>query len=65
MPAEKLGTEEFTCLSELGKFAKDSEFKERVGEFFWNIVCNSSDYKDEIVSSCITKFCEMVKLWDI
>jgi hypothetical protein len=38
---EKLGTEEFHCLSELGKFAKETDFKEKVGQFFWSIICNS------------------------
>jgi hypothetical protein len=52
-------------LSELGKFAKETEFKEKVGQFFWSIICNSDSFKEEIVTNCITKFCEMVKLWDI
>jgi hypothetical protein len=33
--------EEFSCLSELGKYARDDTFKERVSEFFWNVISNS------------------------
>jgi hypothetical protein len=52
-------------LSELGKFGKEETFKENVSHFFWNIICNADQYKDELVNNAITKFCEMVKNWDI
>jgi hypothetical protein len=57
--------EEFQCLSELGKYSKTDEFKVKVGNFFWEIICNSDLYKEELVNNCISKFCEMVKGWDL
>jgi hypothetical protein len=36
-----------------------------VSQYFWRIICNSELYKDDLVNNCITKFCEMVKLWDM
>lgn len=65
IPADKLAMEEFTCLSELGKYAKEDSFKEAVSAFFWQIICTSEAYKEELVTTCITRFCEMVKYWDI
>jgi hypothetical protein len=62
---EKLAMEEFQCLSELGKYSKDEQFKVEVSNFFWRIICNSDSYKDELVNNCITKFCEMVRNWDL
>ena len=52
-------------LSELGKYSKDASFKRSVTDFFWEIICNADNYKEELVNNCITKFCEMVKYWDI
>jgi len=52
-------------LSELGKYSKDLTFKTRVTEFFWDIICDSDNYKEELVNNCINKFCEMVKFWDM
>jgi hypothetical protein len=65
VPNEKLAIEEFQCLSELGKYARDDKFKANVSDFFWNIVCNSDNVKEDLVNSCINKFCEMVKNWDL
>ena len=65
MPAEKLAIEEFQTLSELGKYAKDEAFKINVSDFFWNLICNSDNVKEDLVNSCINKFCEMVKNWEI
>jgi ubiquitin carboxyl-terminal hydrolase 34 len=65
IPPEKLAMEEFQCLSELGKYARDEHFKENVGDFFWKIICHSENYKDELVTICINRFCEMVKNWDL
>lgn len=62
---EKMAIEEFQCLSELGKYSKDVSFKRSVTDFFWEIICNADNYKEELVNNCITKFCEMVKYWDI
>jgi hypothetical protein len=62
---EKMTLEEFTCMSELGKFSKDANFKKKVTDFFWDIVCNSDNYKEDLVNNCITKFAEMVKYWDM
>ena len=52
-------------MSELGKYAKENEFKEQVTQYFWTIICNSETYKEDLVNNCITKFCEMVKYWDL
>lgn len=52
-------------MSELGKFSRDPQFKSNVTEFFWDIICNSDIYKEELVNNCITKFCEMVKTWEM
>lgn len=57
--------EEFQCLSELGKYAKDDNFKVKVGDFFWQVICNADSYKEDLVTNCITKFCEMVKNWEL
>lgn len=65
IPAEKISTEEFQCLSELGKYSKEPSFKRAITDFFWEIVCNSDAFKEDLVNSCITKFCEMVKYWDV
>lgn len=62
---EKISTEEFHTISELGKYSKDFDFKKAVSEFFWSIICTSDSYKEELVSNCITKFAEMVKYWDM
>lgn len=65
IPPEKIALEEFQCLSELGKNSKDPSFKGQVTDFFWQIICNSDSYKEELVNNCITKFCEMVKYWEM
>ncbi len=38
---DKLTLDDYTCLSELGKFAKDDEFKASVNKFFWDMVGKS------------------------
>jgi|LauGreDrversion4_2_1035121.scaffolds.fasta_scaffold368413_1 hypothetical protein len=60
-----MATDEFHTISELGKYSKDFDFKKGVSEFFWSIVCTSDNYKEELVTNCITKFSEMVKYWDM
>jgi hypothetical protein len=61
-----MSLEEFHSISELGKYSKDLEFKKNVSKFFWNIICNSDDgFKEELVTNCITKFCDMVRYWDM
>ena len=64
VPPEKMSNEEFTCLSELGKYSHDGDFKEKATTFFWTIICNAEKYKDELVANAITRFCEMVRSWD-
>lgn len=49
----------------MGKYAKDDQFKVNVSDFFWNLICNSEQVKEDLIQSCITKFCEMVKNWDL
>lgn len=60
-----MSLEEFHSISELGKYSKDFDFKKKVSEFFWTIICNSDSYKEDLVNNCISKFCEMVKYWDM
>jgi hypothetical protein len=76
--------EEFTCLSELGKYSKDKDagFSERVAQFFWDLivskdtkkrVIDEEDLTDihaaashvELVDSCIQKYRDMVRYWDL
>jgi hypothetical protein len=60
-----MAVEEFQCLSEFGKYSKDAGFKRQITDFFWDIVCNADSYKDDLVTNVISKFCEMVKYWDV
>jgi hypothetical protein len=59
--------EEFSCLSELGKYAKDkdSSFQEKVASFFWDVIVNSGTKNLELVDSCIQKHRDMVKFWPL
>jgi hypothetical protein len=36
-----MATDEFHTISELGKFSRDFDFKKKVSEFFWSIICQS------------------------
>jgi len=65
LPANELKVSEFECLCELGRYCKEEDFKAKVCDFFWNIISNSSGYSEEIVDNSISKFCEMVKYWQI
>ena len=47
-----------------GKRPRKRHSKNQVGDFFWKVICQSEQYKDELVSNCITKFCEMILQWD-
>jgi len=60
---EKLTLTEFDCLCELGKFCKSQEFQKQISDFFWGIVVDSEQYKEELVDNCTKKFSEMVKYW--
>ena len=64
-PAEKLTLTEFDTLCELGKFCKSEDFQKKVSDFFWSIVVNSEQYKEELVENCSKKFAEMVKYWSL
>jgi hypothetical protein len=54
-PIEKLDMEEFNCLSELGRYPKDSEpgFHEKVAEFFWDLIVSRSTNNLELIDNCI------------
>lgn len=54
-PADKLGMEEFSCLGELGKYAKDKngEFQEKVGQFFWGLIVSPETKNVELIDNCI------------
>jgi len=59
--------EEFSCLSELGKYSKgtDSRFQNNVAEFFWEIIVSSGSKNRELVDNCIKKYRDMIKYWDL
>ena len=54
MPAEKVGKEEFEVIAGNRKF-KD-ELKQPTLGFFWRVLCNSSQYREEAVASCVANF---------
>jgi hypothetical protein len=64
-PAEKLDMEEFSCLSELGKYAKDKDsgFQEKVAQFFWELIVSKDSKNLELVDNCIQKYRDMVRYW--
>jgi hypothetical protein len=64
-PPDKLDMEEFSCLSELGKYAKDkdSSFQEKVAEFFWELIVSKDSKNLELVDNCIQKYRDMVRYW--
>jgi hypothetical protein len=37
------------------------EFRVKIGEFFWRIILNAENYKEDLVENCINKYAEMVK----
>jgi hypothetical protein len=67
VPRDKLGMEEFTCLSELGKYPKDKEagFQERVVEFFWELIVSKDTKNVELLDNCVQKYRDMVRYWDL
>lgn len=65
IPSNELKVSEFECLCELGRYCKDEEFKNKVCNFFWDIISNSTGYNAEIIENCLNKFCEMVKYWEV
>jgi len=52
-------------LCDLGKQCKNSEFQERVGAFFWHIILNADNYKEDLVENATRKYAEMVKFWPL
>jgi hypothetical protein len=67
VPAEKLGMEEFTCLSELGRYSKDQAagFQGKVAEFFWDLILSRDTANLELIDNCIQKYRDMVRYWDL
>lgn len=59
--------EEFTCLSELGRYPKDSEpgFHEKVAEFFWDLIVSRSTNNLELIDNCIQKYRDTVRQWTL
>ena len=51
---EKVTKEDFEVLAGNDKFKK--EMKQRTIEFFWRVLCNSSEYKEDTVASCVANF---------
>jgi len=62
---EKLSIADFNCLCDMGKQAKTPEFLAKIVNFFWHIVMNSHQYKEDLVENCVSKFAEMVKSWTL
>jgi len=67
VPPEKLGMEEFSCLSELGKYPKDKDagFQEKVVEFFWDLIVSSDTKNMELIDNCVQKYRDMVRYWGL
>jgi hypothetical protein len=69
IPVDKLDMDDFNCISELGKFNRDKEsnFMNKVTEFFWKIATAAAGHPNEKASSleviehCSKKYREMVK----
>ena len=57
--------QDFELLSEIGRFTQDTEFKQRLAEFFWRIIAESNDVNEELLENCITKFAEMIRYWTL
>ncbi len=58
-PTEKLSLLEFDCLCDLGQ--QSNEFQPKIREYFYSIILNANNYKDDLVDYCITKYAQMVK----
>ena len=63
--AADLDMSDFELLSEIGRFGQDDGFKNKLAEFFWRIVVSAEDCDEELLTSCIEKFTDMVKYWSI
>ena len=57
--------QDFELLSEIGRYTQDTEFKNRLAEFFWRIIAESNDVNEELLENCITKFAEMIRYWTL
>lgn len=57
--------EDFSCLSDLGKYSMDMDFKKKLVEFFLQIIKHAEDFKQDVQENAVAKFCEMIKLWDV
>lgn len=64
-PPNKLGLEEITTLSSLGRGGSTGEYSKKIGDFFWKIITESDQHKADLVDNCISKVAEMVKYWSI
>lgn len=59
--ANKLGMEEFDALASLGRYSKSYEFSNKTSEFFWKIITDSDEHKQDLIENCINKFSDMIK----
>lgn len=57
--------EDFSCLSDLGKYSLDQGFKEKLVGFFLQIVKNAEKFNEDVQDNAVEKFSEMVKHWDV
>jgi hypothetical protein len=56
---------EFDCLCDLGKQCKSPEFQQKVADFFWRIIANAENYKEDLIENATKKYAEMVKSWTL
>ena len=63
---EKLEMEELNCLSELGKYSRQSHegFNERITGFFWDIIMSEDSKNLELIEKCTENFKEMSMKWN-
>lgn len=55
--------DDFNCLSELGKYSKDKDFgfKDKVTNYFWDIIVKSGSKNTELLDNCSQMYRDMVK----
>lgn len=49
----------------LGRRCKLTGFVQQVSIYFWRIISDSEAYNQDVVDTCVNRFCEMVKFWSI
>lgn len=60
-PAAKLGMEEFEAIASLGSASKSLDFSAKSSNFFWSIITDSNDHKQDLIENVVNKFSDMIK----